>query len=275
MSNGPPTRPKKWLGQHFLRDRGVARAMVEAAEIGPGEPVLEIGGGTGVVTAELLPRCDHLWVVEVDRDLAAELSARWQVGRHPSVAPNLEVLAQDVLTVDLRDCFADARGIVVGSLPYNLSTPILKWWVKQKEVVCRGVFLVQQEVAERITAAPGGRDYGRLSVLLQYHATARLVRRVGAGCFFPRPRVESALVRLDVRPEPAVRVADETHFFEVVERSFRQRRKMLGNALRGWIPNLDPAELRARLTAAGIDPRRRGETLSLEEFAAVAEALGG
>jgi len=258
------------LGQHFLRDRGVARALAEAAQIRPGDPVLEIGGGTGVVTAELVPRCDHLWVVEVDRSLAAALAERWEE------RPGVTVLAQDILTLDLKELFTSPPGIVVGSLPYRLSTPILKWWVAQKEVVRRGVFLVQREVAERIVAAPGGRDYGRLSVLLQYHATADLVRRVGAGCFFPRPRVESALILLEMRPQPAVRVADPERFFTVVEYSFRQRRKMLGNALQAWARQalgLEPTEVEARLSAAGIDPRRRGETLSLEEFAAVAEAL--
>jgi|YNPNPStandDraft_1061719.scaffolds.fasta_scaffold19639_4 16S rRNA (adenine1518-N6/adenine1519-N6)-dimethyltransferase len=270
VPDAPAVRPKKWLGQHFLRDRGVARALAEAAQIRPGDPVLEIGGGTGVVTAELVPRCDHLWVVEVDRSLAAALAERWEE------RPGVTVLAQDILTLDLKELFTSPPGIVVGSLPYRLSTPILKWWVAQKEVVRRGVFLVQREVAERIVAAPGGRDYGRLSVLLQYHATADLVRRVGAGCFFPRPRVESALILLEMRPQPAVRVADPERFFTVVEYSFRQRRKMLGNALQAWARQalgLEPTEVEARLSAAGIDPRRRGETLSLEEFAAVAEAL--
>lgn len=270
MPEGSGIRPKKWWSQHFLQDRGVARILAQAAQIQPGDAVLEIGGGTGVVTAELLPYCSRLWVVEIDRDLAAALARRW-AGR-----PGLEVLAQDILTVNLRELFAPQRGIVVGSLPYHLSTPILKWWVAQKEVIRRGVFLVQREVAERIAAAPGGRDYGRLTVLLQYHATVSLIRRVGAGCFFPRPQVESAIVLLEVRPQPAVQVADPDRFFTLVEYSFRQRRKMLGSALREWAREalgLNVAELKARLKAIGIDPRRRGETLSLEEFAAVTEAL--
>ena len=244
--------------------------MVQAARIESGEPVVEIGGGTGVVTAELLPYCDRLWVVEIDRDLADGLAVRWN-GR-----PGLEVVAQDILTVSLRGWWGEEPGIVVGSLPYNLSTPILKWWVSQKEVVCRGVFLLQQEVAERIVAAPGSRDYGRLSVLLQYHARPYLVRRVKAGCFFPRPRVESAMIRLEMRSQPAVAVPDAAHFFAVVEHSFRQRRKMLGSALRDWVRHtwgLGSTELQERLEGVGIDPRRRGETLSLEEFATVAQVL--
>jgi 16S rRNA (adenine1518-N6/adenine1519-N6)-dimethyltransferase len=249
-------RPRKRFGQHFLTDRHYLRRIVEAIAPREGESMLEIGPGTGLLTAELVQVVRPLHVVEVDRDLAAELARRFPPER-------LTVHEGDVLEFDLATLPAPLR--VVGNLPYNISTPILFRLEADAARLGDCVFLLQKEVVDRMVAAPDTAEYGRLSVMLQSRfAMARLLD-VPAGAFTPPPKVESAVVRMRPLGEDRERAKDEGLFRAIVAAAFSQRRKTLRNAARALVPV--PA-----YAVAGIDPARRGETLSVHEFVALADA---
>jgi len=254
-------RPRKRFGQHFLHDQGLLQRMVRAIDPAPTDAVLEIGPGEGALTAPLLARLERLHVVELDRDLAAALPGRVP---HPE---RLAVHAGDALEVDLAR-FAPAPGAlrVVGNLPYNISTPLIFHLLDQLRWLRDMHFLLQKEVVERLAAAPGTGDYGRLSVMVQYHCRVEKLFTVGPGAFRPPPRVDSAFVRLvPHRPLPWP-AADEAGFAELVRRAFTQRRKTLRRSLRGLAGP-------THFAAAGIDPERRPETLTVAEFVALADAL--
>ena len=271
--------PLKSLGQHFLVDEGVARDIVAAAEIGPGGRVLEIGPGTGALT-ELLaeqaglrppktgprpPKAGRVVAVEVDRGLAeamADDAQRWGV----------ELLHADFLDLDLAELCAEGDWIVVGNLPYYITTPILERLCEHARCWRLVVVTVQQEVAERLLAQPGGKDYGALTLFVRYHAAVEVVRRVPPQAFYPSPGVGSVVLRLRLTG-PTVE-AEREAFLAVTRGSLAQRRKTVLNSLVGsGRVGLDRELVRAALAEAGIEPSRRGETLSLEEFAALARAL--
>lgn len=247
-------RPKKRFGQHFLTDRHYLGRIVDAIGAKRENHVVEIGPGTGILTAELASRVERLHVVEIDRDLAAALEGRFA---------NVVVHNADALEFDFTRLPQPLR--VVGNLPYNVSSPILFRMAQIAPRLHDCIFLLQREVVERMVAAPATPDYGRLSVMLQYRFAMALALHVPAGAFTPPPKVESALVRM--RPLGADRVAarDELSFARIVASAFAQRRKTLRNALKPFVD----AEVFAR---AGIDPQRRGETLSVAEFVALADA---
>jgi 16S rRNA (adenine1518-N6/adenine1519-N6)-dimethyltransferase len=250
-------RPRKRFGQHFLHDRGVVARIVRAFDPRPGDFVVEIGPGEGVLTAELVGRVARLHAVELDRDLVATLAARF-----PPAALTLH--AADALAFDFA-ALADPgeRLRVIGNLPYNVSTPLLFHLLAQAGAVQDMLFMLQKEVVDRLAAAPGGKDYGRLSVMVQARLAVEKLFEVGPGAFRPPPRVDSAVVRLTPHARPAVAIADGARFAQVVQAAFAQRRKTLRNSLRGLIA----AET---IAALGIDPQRRAETLALAEFAALA-----
>jgi 16S rRNA (adenine1518-N6/adenine1519-N6)-dimethyltransferase len=250
-------RARKRFGQHFLTDRHYLERIVAAIDPQPGDTVLEIGPGPGALTAELAPRVTHLHVVEIDRDLAAALRGRFQPDR-------VTVHEGDALDFDLGGLPPGMR--VVGNLPYNISTPILFHMAASAGRIRDCVFMLQREVVERMVAAPGTSDYGRLSVALQYRFAMALALRVPAGAFTPPPKVESAVVRMRPLGPDRLRAADDGAFDRIVAAAFSQRRKTLRNALRAL-----GAE--TALAAAGIDPGRRGETLGVAEFVALADAF--
>ncbi len=256
-------RPRKRFGQHFLHDRGVLQRMVAAIAPARDDALLEIGPGEGALTAPLLERLARLHVVELDRDLAAALPARVP---HPE---RLRVQVGDALRLSLAQLAPAPAGLrVVGNLPYNVSTPLLFHLLGQVEWVRDMHFLLQKEVVERLAAAPGGGDYGRLSVMVQYHCAVEKLFTVGPGAFRPPPRVDSAFVRLRPHrplPWPA---RDEAAFAELVRRAFTQRRKTLRRSLQGLAGP-------AHFAAAGIEPERRPETLAVAEFVALANAVAG
>jgi 16S rRNA (adenine1518-N6/adenine1519-N6)-dimethyltransferase len=252
----PP--PRKRFGQHFLHDPAVVARIVAAIRPGPGRRIVEIGPGRGVLTRELLEAAGELDVVEIDRDLARLLPD--QLG---SPGPALRIHCVDVLKFDLH-ALADAATPleVVGNLPYNISSPLLFHLLEQMDCISQMVFMLQKEVVERIAAAPDSKAYGRLSVMVQYHCRVEHLFNVGPGAFTPPPRVESAVLRL----QPAQRAAGATDrrvLSELVRRAFSTRRKTLRNSLRDYCPE-------SMLAAAGIDPQRRAETLSVEEFVRLA-----
>lgn len=250
-------RPKKRLGQHFLTDRHYLARIV--AEIAPraGEAMLEIGPGPGALTEALCAAVQPLHAVEVDRELAEALRGRFP----PST---LVVHEGDVLQFDLATLPAPLR--VVGNLPYNVSTPILFHIAGHVARLSDCVFMLQREVVERMVAEPDTPAYGRLSVMLQEQFEMSLAFRVPPGAFTPPPKVESAIVRLRPRSPDAPRARDARTFASVVAAAFSQRRKTLRNALRTLASE-------AAFQAASIDPSRRGETLSVDEFRRLADAI--
>ncbi len=249
-------RPRKRFGQHFLTDRHYLDRIVEAIAPRPGDAMLEIGPGTGLLTAKLVAVVRPLHVVEIDRDLAGQLRQRYspeEVVVHEGDALELELAT---LPVDLR---------VVGNLPYNVSTPILFRIEQQAERVRDCTFLLQKEVVERMVASPGTAEYGRLTVMLQSRFAMADVLDVPPGAFTPPPKVQSAVVRMRPLDADRPRARDEALFRSIVAAAFSQRRKTLRNAARAFVAQ--PA-----YEAAGVDPGRRGETLSVAEFIALADA---
>ena len=250
-------RPHKRLGQHFLIDADVIQRMVTAAAIRPEDNVLEIGPGLGALSEILVKEAGRLILVEMDALLAERLAARLARDRH------VQMIAADFLRLELKDTFQERSLKVVASLPYNAATPILFRLLNHRTQFPQATVMLQREVAERITASPGTKAYGVLSVLIQLYATPETVCSVGPRSFFPAPQVHSQVIKLIFYKEPRVEVADESLFRQIVKAAFNQRRKTLRNALRG----VGGADLEAVGQRADIDLQRRGETLSLEAFA--------
>jgi 16S rRNA (adenine1518-N6/adenine1519-N6)-dimethyltransferase len=250
---------RKRFGQHFLTDRHYLARIIATIDPRPGQHVLEIGPGPGALTALLAEHLDHLDVVEIDRNLAAGLRATFPVDK-------VSVHQGDVLDFDFASLPAPLR--VVGNLPYNISTPILFRVAASAERISDCVFMLQKEVVERMVAAPGSAEYGRLSVMLQYRFEMASAFKVPPGAFTPPPKVDSAVVRMKPLGPDRLRARDEALFARIVGAAFSQRRKTLANALK-------PLELGDAPARAGIDPRRRGETLSVHEFVALAEVQSG
>lgn len=261
--------PRKARGQHFLIDPRVRDAIVQAAEVTPGSTVLEVGPGTGILTEALLRAGASVLAVELDRGLAGLLQET--LGGHPG----LTLWVEDALRVDFAARLRDhpARGAirVVANIPYNITSPLIMHLLERPGLFSLLALTIQREVAERLTAAPGEKAYGALTLACQYRADVRTALHIPRGAFYPIPEVESRLVRLEVRSAPPVRVPSADRLFAVIRAGFGQRRKTLRNALRGagWAAE----RVEAALAAAGIAGGRRAETLSLEEFAQVAAVL--
>jgi len=256
-------RPHKQFGQHFLIDAAVIMRMIEAARISTNDIVLEIGPGLGALSDVLAGVAARLYVVEVDTMLAERLHMRF-AGAEP-----VRVITADFLQLDLAAACPDPVVHVVASLPYNVATPILFRLLECRNKFPDATIMLQKEVAERLSAAPATKAYGVLSVLIQLYATVTTVCTVEPRSFFPAPKVQSQVVRLVFQELPRVAVHDTAVFRRVVKAAFGQRRKTLRNALRtGGYSDLDAVG-----TRVGIDMQRRGETLSLEEFAALANAF--
>ncbi len=279
-------RAKKSWGQNFLGDEAILDAIAALAVTAPGERVVELGAGLGHLTARLLARGARVFAVERDRDMARVLQGE--------LGARITLLEADAARIDYRRLAAGptptptptpsstvktpteaanpSRIAVVGNLPYHLTSPILFSLLDQADVVSRAVFLLQREVGERLAAGPGEREWGLLSVLLQQKAEVSVERIVPPGAFHPPPKVASAVVRIALGG-PRAEVRDEARFRRLVKAGFAQRRKMLRNALEASRV-ATPEALARVLSATGIDPRRRGETLSVEEWASLERALG-
>jgi len=250
---------RKRYGQHFLHDANIIRRILDA--IGPqdAERFVEIGGGLGALTAPLAPRVAHLDVVEVDARLAAELRVRF------ADDPNVTIHEADALAFDISACAAATGKLrVAGNLPYNISTQLLFHMMKFKTLIHDMHFMLQKEVVDRMTAAPGSKSYGRLTVMLSRWFDIEACFDIRPGSFRPPPRVMSTLARVTVREVPRFDVGDEQRFASLVAHLFSMRRKTLGRALRGRV---SPDSL----AALGIDARTRAETLSPERLAALAD----
>lgn len=265
---------KKSLGQNFLIDMNIMRRIVDAAELDEHTGALEIGPGIGALTEQLAKKASRVTAVEIDNRLIPILHEVMEP------YPNVSVVHGDVLKVDLHALFQDRfqeveRVSVVANLPYYVTTPIMMKLLEERLPLKNIVVMIQKEVAERMAASPGGKEYGSLSVAVQYYCEPEIVCTVPHTVFIPQPNVESAVIRLKVREEPPVRVSDEALFFEVVQASFAQRRKTLWNNLKARYNQLMGTEaLQEALEEAQIEPSRRGETLSLDEYARLSEAIG-
>jgi 16S rRNA (adenine1518-N6/adenine1519-N6)-dimethyltransferase len=266
-------RAKRRLGQSFLLDPGILARLAEAAELSPADTVLEIGPGTGNLTRELARRAGAVVAVEIDRELEPLLAETLAEFNNVHLVWG-DFLAQDLTRLwELAPPGPGGTCKVAANLPYYITSPILVKLLTSQSAPALAVLLVQQEVAERLVAVPGTRAYGSLSVLVQFYTIPELVLKVPPRAFFPAPEVSSAAVRLRLRSDPPVDVQDSALFFQVVRAAFGQRRKTLINALLGGLEWADKDTLAAALKEAGIDPTRRGETLSLEEFAALTRAV--
>ena len=255
--------PRTSLGQHFLIDKNIVHKIVRLAELQPGETVLEIGPGRGILTEALLDSSGLVVAVELDAALCARL--RTTLGGRS----NFRLIEGDALAFEYAQ--VPSPFLVVANLPYYVSTPLLFRLLEERQRIDRLVLMLQEEVVARLAAAPGGKDYGALSIAAQFYCEVRRAFRVPPTCFRPKPRVGSAVVVLTPLAKPRVSVTDEAFFFRVVRAGFAHRRKALLNSLRD--EGFEGAPTAAALQRAGIDPRRRAETLRLEEFATLADGL--
>lgn len=257
-------KASKRFGQNFLIDAGVVAGIVDAAEIKEGDRVLEIGPGIGTLSQGLLEAGAHVTAVEIDKKLPAVLAETLKGYENFTLAQG------DILKTNLRQLMGGEPFKVVANLPYYITTPIILMLLEAKLPITHIVAMVQQEVAERMTASAGGRDYGALSVAVQYFTEPEIVMPVPPKSFLPPPEVNSAVIACRVREIPPVKT-DEKMFFRVVRTSFGQRRKTLLNSLKAL--GLEKEKLVKAFEEAHIDPSRRGETLSLQEFANLTESI--
>jgi 16S rRNA (adenine1518-N6/adenine1519-N6)-dimethyltransferase len=259
-------RPKRSLGQHFLIDPNLARAIAADAGVGPGDRVVEIGAGLGSLTRALAEAGAEVLAVEVDPSLLPALQE--------SVAGlgRVRVLHADATDPEWRDELGDEDWVLAANLPYNVATSLVLEVLRDVPQVRRLVVMVQREVGERLAAGAGDRAYGIPSTRVAYRAEASVVRRVPPSVFWPRPRVASVIVRFERRAAPPVAVAED-RLWPVVDAGFAERRKTMRNALRRL--GVEAAQADRLLEASGVDPSARAETLSLEDFARLAEALPG
>lgn len=275
----PKHRPKKRLGQNFLRDANVIAKIVEAAELSADDQVLEIGPGRGVLTTELAPRAGKVVAVELDRHLKEDYLDPLEAAHE-----SLTVVYQDFMKTAWEELpFEAGKPVkVVANIPYYITTPILMKLLQAPRVekeplggitplAERILLMVQWEVAKRLTAPPGNKDFGSLSLIAQYATEVSIVTKVPAGAFRPVPEVDSAVVKLVPRTTPPVDVKAPAVLFRIIRGAFQQRRKTLQNGLMG--AGFTREQLAEAVTATGLDLGRRAESLSLAEFAALANAL--
>ena len=260
--------PKKRLGQHFLVDRNILNKVIQTAEVGREDTIFEVGPGLGEMTLALSRQAKKVIAVEIDERLVAVL--RQKVKDYP----NVEVVKSDILRVDFNHLFKkEAIPIkVVANLPYQISTPLLFRFIESKKIFSVLFLMLQKEVAERMVASPGRKEYGPLSIFIQTFADVSIQFIIKPSAFFPAPKVESALVHMAWKEKPMIETDEEEWFKRVVKASFGYRRKTLINALKHSGLSL-PGSVESRMEEIGIDPRRRPETLTIQEFARLSESL--
>jgi 16S rRNA (adenine1518-N6/adenine1519-N6)-dimethyltransferase len=260
--------PKKSLGQHFLVDRNILNKVIRTAEVEKGDVVLEVGPGLGEMTLALADQAKKVIAVEIDSKLAVILKQR------VIDFSNVEVVKSDILKVDLGQFFRKERHPikVVANLPYQITTPLLFRFIESKEAFSTLTLMLQKEVAERMVASPGRKEYGPLSIFIQMFSDVSIRFFIKPSAFFPPPKVESAVVHMSFKEKPVVKIEDEEWFKKVVKGCFGYRRKTLMNALKhSGLPL--PQSIELRMERIGIDPRRRPETLTIQDLVHLAEAL--
>ena len=264
-------RPRKRLGQSFLEDNNVMSKIVDAADLNDNDTVVEIGAGLGVMTELLALQARKVIAIDIDPRMINILQERFKD------RPKVSVIERDVLSYDFSSSLdGDARGKIkiVGNIPYNISTQILFRLVEFRHQISSMVLLFQKEVADRITASPGGKDYGIPSVIVSMYAHVSREMNVPASCFYPQPTVTSSLIKIVMREKPPIEPVDDEFFVRIVKVAFSKRRKTILNNLRSAdLPGYSEEKLNLLLKEIDIDGRRRGETLSIAEFVRLSNAL--
>jgi len=254
--------PKKSLGQNFIVDLKVLDRMSEIAELSKNDEVLEIGAGLGTLTTYLAVRAKRVVAIEKDKRLFESMrSSIYHL-------PNLELILGDALKINFREFFTGNKIKVISNLPYSISSPILIKLLEQRDIFSLLIIMIQREVGERITAKPGGRDYGSISVLLQTFFDISIELLVHPEAFWPKPKVDSVVLKLVPLTNPKINIRDEKLFKKIIRAAFSSRRKILANSLRSLFPKNEVEEI---LKTAEIDRKRRAETLSIEEFGRLTE----
>lgn len=256
----------KSLGQNFLVDDSVPRDIVEGADVKKEDLVIEIGPGVGTLTAQLLNAAKRVVAIELDNDLIPILQK--ELGENE----NFTLIHNDALKVDFNEIIGEEKSVkLVANLPYYVTTPIIVKLLKENYKFKSLTIMIQKEVAERMNAEPGNKDYGALSLLVQYYCNTSIVRKVPPTCFIPRPKVDSIVIRLDRLENPKVEVQNEKLFFDIIRNSFNMRRKTLWNGTKSV--GLSKEKLEIAFQKSGVDPKRRGETLSIQEFALLSDCI--
>lgn len=264
-------RFSKSLGQNFLIDEQIIERICDGAEIGPDDDILEIGPGIGVMTQAMAERARKVVAIEIDRALIPVLQETL------AECDNVEVVHADVMAVDLKALIAEKfegrRPKVVANLPYYITTPIIMMLLEENIPVSDIIVMIQKEVAERISAKPSTKAYGALSVATQYYSEPKIIAKVPRTVFMPQPNVDSIVIRMTIREEPPVVLENTSLFFKVIKAAFGQRRKTLHNALNAGGFGQSKDQTADFLRACDIEPSRRGETLTIEEFAKLANHI--
>ena len=261
-------RPKKSLGQHFLRDPLIIEGILDRAKFEKTSTVMEIGAGLGALTFPLAARVRQVIAVEKDGTLVQRLSAG--LGREG--VGNVTVIHEDILKLDLASLVKE-KIEVIGNIPYNISSPLIEKLIRNRALISRAVLTLQHELAARLTASPGNKAYGALTVLIQYHAHLSSLLEVPRQAFYPKPKVSSSVVQFEFSKPYPRRAVSEDFFRRVVRASFAHRRKILLNSLRGTFPSWDTRDLLDAMRHVAIDPQRRAETLSIDDFLELSQAL--
>ena len=257
----------KSLGQNFLTDQNVLDDIVNGSNVCEEDFVIEIGPGVGTLTKELLKKAKKVCAVELDSELIPILTEELKE------FPNFELIHKDALKVDFNELIGEEKSVkVVANLPYYVTTPIIARLLKEGYKFKSLTIMIQKEVAERIASEPNCKEYGALSILVQYYCDTEILRKVPPTCFIPQPKVDSIIIKLDRLDKPRVELKDEELFFKIVRQSFNMRRKTLRNAIKS-LGDVAGDDIDKAFNDAGIDPRRRGETLSIEEFGKLADSV--
>lgn len=265
--------PKKSLGQNFLIDSNILDKIVDTAAIDKNTGVIEIGPGLGALTQKLASNAGKVIAIEIDRQLIPILQ------ENLLAYPNVKIINMDVLKISIPELISTELGNfssvkVVANLPYYITSPIIIKLLTENSSIDSITILIQKEVAERINAKPGGKDYGSLTILIKYYAEAELVFNVSNNVFIPKPKVDSAVLQLKIRREPPVKIINQEFFFEVIRSCFRHRRKTLfNNLINNLLDKEESNELKEILIKNNIDGKRRAETLSIDEFAMLANNI--
>jgi 16S rRNA (adenine1518-N6/adenine1519-N6)-dimethyltransferase len=263
-----PFRPKKSLGQHFLRDPFLIEQLLASARLGRSSTVLEIGAGLGALTFPLAACVGQVIAVEKDETLAKKLRSSLA---HKGIG-NVTLIHEDILRLDLAG-LSQERIEIIGNIPYNISSPLIEKLIRNREFISKAILTLQHELAARLTASPGNKQYGALTVLIQVHARLSPILEVPRQAFYPKPKVSSTVVQFEFsRPYPG-RIDSEEFFRKVVRAAFAHRRKTLLNSLRGTFPTWEVQSLLKAMERCGIDPQKRAETLSIDDFLSLTKVL--
>ena len=260
FSNSTKIRPKKYLSQNFLVNLHAAQRIVDSLDLSPEEAVLEIGSGKGVLTQFLIEKAKKVYAVELDKSLCEILKEKFVHQK------NLEIINQDILKVDLKKLVPHSEKInIIGNLPYQITSPILDWLIESKELISKAVLMVQKEVAVRICAGPGSKDFSPLSIFVQVYTIPKILFSLKPGSFTPPPKVESTVIALDFLSQSMVKPEDEKLFFQIVKASFSTRRKIILNCLSSNL-KLPKDKVENILSELKINPQSRAETLEIIQY---------